>query len=313
MTSLPLPDVQSINRNALPLKLALVVVLAALADVLFWNQRVGLSFALFAMALFAGTWLGNLATPERRRAATAVVVFFAGAVPAIEAFNTLSCFLAIAALAVSVAMLTNPDFSRLADGVRTFVDLFLIGPFRLIGDVIRLTNVTALVGGFALWFVPLLFSVIFIALFASANPLIEYWIRELKPADAASLINFDRTLFWVFILSAVWPFIHVRWRRRKEPTPDALPIAQPADFTDLSNLLGAGAILRSLILFNLLFAVQTLLDVIYLWGDAKLPDGMSYARLCPSRRLSADRSPHCWRRVSCWWRCGRADRRKHRP
>jgi hypothetical protein len=173
-------------------------------------------------------------------------------------------------------MLTNPDFSRLADGVRTFVDLFLIGPFRLIGDVIRLTNVTALVGGFALWFVPLLFSVIFIALFASANPLIEYWIRELKPADAASHINFDRTLFWVFILSAVWPFIHVRWRRRKEPTPDALPIAQPVDFTDLSNLLGAGAILRSLILFNLLFAVQTLLDAIYLWGDAKLPGGISY-------------------------------------
>lgn len=35
--------------------------------------------------------------------------------------------------------------------------------------------------------------------------------------------------------------------------------------------------LRSLILFNLLFAVQTTLDMIYLWGHAALPTGMTYA------------------------------------
>ncbi len=276
MTSLPLPDVQSINRNPLLLKLALVFGLTALADLMFWNQHVGLSFAVFAAALFAGTWLGNLVTPGRRRAAIAVVVFLAGLVPAIEAFDTLSCALAVAALGGSVAILTNPDFSRITDGVRAFVDLFLIGPFRLIGDAVRMTNVGAIVSGFALWFVPLLFSVIFIALFASANPLIEYWIRELKPADAASHINFDRTLFWIAVLSAVWPFVHVRWRQRKErlaAPPSAEPI-QP--FSDLSHLLSAGAILRSLILFNLLFAVHTTLDAIYLWGDAKLPGGISY-------------------------------------
>ena len=34
---------------------------------------------------------------------------------------------------------------------------------------------------------------------------------------------------------------------------------------------------RSLILFNALFAVQTVLDLIYLWGGASLPDGMSHA------------------------------------
>jgi hypothetical protein len=276
MTSLPLPDVQSTDRNPLPLKLGIVLGLAALADVLFWGQRIGLSLSMFAVALFAGAWLGNLARLEWRRAATAVVVLLAGLVPAFEELNTLSCFLAVAAIAISVAILTNPQLSRLTDGGRAFVDLFLIGPFRLVGDAIRMTNVSALTSGFALWFVPLLFSVIFIALFASANPLIEYWIRELKPADAASHINLDRTLFWVFILSAVWPFIHVRWRRRKERT--AVPVAeQPVQpFSDLSSLLGAGAILRSLILFNLLFAVQTLLDVVYLWADAKLPSGIGY-------------------------------------
>ena len=276
MTSLPLPDVQSTNRNPLPLKLGIVLGLAALADVLFWGQRIGLSLSVFTVALFAGAWLGNLASLEWRRAAAAAIVLLAGLLPAVEELNTLSCVLAVAALAISVTVLTNPQLLHLTDGVRAFVDLFLIGPFRLIGDVIRMTNVGALVSGFALWFVPLIFSVIFIALFASANPLIEYWIRELKPADAASHINFDRTLFWVAVLSAMWPFVHVRWRRRKERTAAPVAGAPAQSFSDLSSLLGAGAILRSLILFNLLFAVQTLLDAIYLWGDAKLPGGISY-------------------------------------
>jgi hypothetical protein len=280
MTSLasPLPDVQSDNRQLLPVKLALTLGLAACADWLFWSQRIGLSFVLFAVALFASSWLGNFAGFERRRAAIAAVVLLAGLVPAVEELNTLSFFLAVAALVVSVAILTNPDFSRLTDGLRAFLDLFLIGPFRLVGDVIRMTNVRALTSGFALWFVPLLFSEIFVALFASANPLIERWIRELNPKDASSQINLARTLFWAFVLSTVWPFIHVRWRRRKERIAAApLPVVVTAEErSDFSSLFGTDAILRSLILFNLLFAMQTALDLVYLWGNARLPDGISY-------------------------------------
>ena len=44
-----------------------------------------------------------------------------------------------------------------------------------------------------------------------------------------------------------------------------------------ASFLGVDAILRSLVLFNLLFAVQTILDVIYLWGNTTLPPDISYA------------------------------------
>ena len=37
------------------------------------------------------------------------------------------------------------------------------------------------------------------------------------------------------------------------------------------------AVTRSLILFNVLFALQSGLDLTYLWGGASLPDGMTYA------------------------------------
>ena len=42
-------------------------------------------------------------------------------------------------------------------------------------------------------------------------------------------------------------------------------------------LFGKAAILRSLIVFNLMFAVQSVLDAAYLWGGVALPDGMTYA------------------------------------
>jgi hypothetical protein len=43
------------------------------------------------------------------------------------------------------------------------------------------------------------------------------------------------------------------------------------------EFLSAATILRSLILFNLLFAVQTALDAVYLWGNATLPGNVTYA------------------------------------
>ena len=57
MAGSPLPDVQSDDRHLLPVKLALILGLAALADWLFWSQRIGLSFVLFAIALFASARL----------------------------------------------------------------------------------------------------------------------------------------------------------------------------------------------------------------------------------------------------------------
>ncbi|MEM9107504.1 MAG: DUF4173 domain-containing protein, partial [Pseudomonadota bacterium] len=43
------------------------------------------------------------------------------------------------------------------------------------------------------------------------------------------------------------------------------------------HLFGHAAVVRSLVLFNALFAVQTALDFAYLWGGHALPDGMTYA------------------------------------
>ena len=276
----PLPDVRSEARNLLPLKFAITIVLAALADWLFYAQRVGLSMALFAVVLFAASWLGNRIRFDRRRLLIATAVLIAGLIPAMDDLNTLSLLFVVAGLGFAVSILTNPEPRRLfLDRLGAFRDLFLIGPFRLTGDVVRMLTAWDFTGGLVMWFVPIAFGATFIFLFASANPLIEKWIGLLDPKEATSHVDLARTLFWAFVLSMIWPFVHVRWRRREERAPAALqPLADntevPSSFPGLFN---AGAILRSLILFNLLFAVQTALDMVYLWGNAKLPDGISYA------------------------------------
>ena len=43
------------------------------------------------------------------------------------------------------------------------------------------------------------------------------------------------------------------------------------------EFLSTATVLRSLILFNLLFAVQTVLDIVYLWGNVALPADITYA------------------------------------
>lgn len=89
--------------------------------------------------------------------------------------------------------------------------------------------------------------------------------------------------------------IDIQWRSRPETLIERI---SPIDMTELARALetpaeaatpesvkaprnggifGADRILHSLVLFNLLFAVQSNLDVIYLWGNTSLPPDVSYA------------------------------------
>jgi hypothetical protein len=130
------------------------------------------------------------------------------------------------------------------------------------------------------WIVPLVLGSIFLLLFASANPLIEGWLAVLDLRSLFTHLSLSRMLFWAMMVSIVWPFVFVRVRSKlrsaveaefREPTPETFVTPIPAE------LFGKAAILRSLVLFNVLFAMQTALDVAYLWGGVALPDGMSYA------------------------------------
>jgi Domain of unknown function (DUF4173) len=291
MTSIttPLPDLYPGERHPAGIKFAFAIALVILADWLFYDQREGISVVLFAVALMCGSLAANFGGLDRTRAVSAAAIFLAGLLPAVEDLNLLSFAVVIVALATGIAVLTNPNLKRLRDWWVALRDLLLIGPFRSIADAAGLLNLAKIGHGLVLWLVPLAFGGIFIFLFASANPLIEKWLLMLAPGGAASQISTGRILFWVAASLMIWPFLKLRWRRGiaidlGTVNPDAAsPEAPPQNPgerqrpRELSDLFGAPTILRSLILFNLMFAVQTGLDLIYLWGDGTLPADISYA------------------------------------
>lgn len=117
---------------------------------------------------------------------------------------------------------------------------------------------------FGRWFIPVVLSAVFVGLFALANPIISDWLGRLPEHFA-----FLRVVMWLLVGLSAWGLLRVRLRQQKtgiHSDPHALPTMGRADL-----------IVRCLIAFNAVFAVQTLLDLWYLWGGASLPEGMTYA------------------------------------
>lgn len=277
--STPASNAGSIQENTFPVNPPIALALAALADWLFYGQPIGISAVVFAIALACGVLLANFARLNKTQLLLTGVVMLVALVPAIEEFNAASFFFIILALGIGLLLTTNQRLTGVGEQAAALCELYLTGPFRLLGDVVRVFSLPVLTAGFAVWFIPVLLGSIFVFLFASANPLLEKWISLMNPGDVTSYVSLWRVLFWVSALSLVWPFVHVRWRRKAEVTTDfgATATREPEKQVDAIDFFGVATILRSLILFNLLFAVQTVLDAIYLWGNATLPADISYA------------------------------------
>ena len=191
------------------------------------------------------------------------------------------------------------------------------GPFRLAADlgcaihVARQRDLAKHGANWVVaWIVPVGLGGIFLLLFSQANPLIEAWLTSINTSGWKNL-DLVRPLFWLAVIASTWPFLQVRNGDKPtmqdlvnmldpspmqvsmlDPSPMQAPTtrspsmqspaatvttARPADVSAHGPLFGRTAILRSLVLFNALFAVQSALDVTYLWGGLALPAGMSYA------------------------------------
>jgi hypothetical protein len=275
----PASNAGSVHEGTFPVKAAIVLALAALSDWLFYGHGIGISAAIFAVAVACGSLLANLATLNRKQVLLAGVLLLVALVPAIEEFNVASLTFMVLALGTGLLLTTNRDRHGLGERAAALCDLYLVGPFRFFRDAISAFNLPALRSGFAVWFIPIVLGGIFVFLLVSANPLLEKWISLLNLGNTASYVSLGRVLFWTVALSIVWPFIHVRWSGKREMPAglaEAAALAQGMPSSQ-NDFFGVATILRSLILFNLLFAVQTVLDVAYLRGNATLPADISYA------------------------------------
>jgi hypothetical protein len=239
---------------------------------------IGVSLPLFLAAFGVLAVVCNGVRAPRRVQILMTTVFIAGLVALVEDVDFLSFAVGTLATAMFVVAMSAETFSW-KQHLRETATAPFRGPFRLIGDLFGALRHAAprtpgWKGSVVAWIVPVLIFAVFLALFSSANPLIE---RQLGRIDLRLIYEFLKSLrlmFWAFVACVTWPLIHRRIISHpvRQPAP-----AMSLQTQDIDYLLGEKAMVRSLVLFNVLFALQSGLDLTYLWGGAILPDGMSYA------------------------------------
>lgn len=266
-------------RRRLSVLLASCVGLMALADWLFYGQPAGWTFALFFLAaamlvtLKGGAHLRGL---PGAAAIAAVLGLLAALVIQPGPLVVVMCVLSIAVLAILAREPLPQDAAALTLRLLVFA---LKSPLQWVLDVRPLRRIFqrrqfGTPGKSILnWTLPIAGSMLFLGLFAVANPLLslelDIWGQKLQGFFAGISLSPSRAFFWALTGLCTWALLRVRTlvarRAAVPPQPHAMSVAR------------ASMLVRCLALFNVIFLVQTVLDVTYLFGGLQLPQGMTYA------------------------------------
>ena len=272
----PLP--QPLLRRAIALFL-----LVALADWLFYGHALGISIVIFLAALCAAALLCNRLNANLRELISYLGIFAVASLPLIEDAGLFSTLIGTIGAVIFALGISGNLQGLLGEKVRAVTKTLLLGPLRLPFDLSHfivtwdgLGGATKVVKKLAVWVVPFVLGTVFLLLFASANPVIRIWFSRFDFRLPSFSISLARFLFWSAMAFMVWPLVYVKSRRGKAPPQPAEGPTAPENASS-PLLFGPAAILRSLAIFNLLFAVQSGLDITYLWAGVSLPNGLSYA------------------------------------
>lgn len=252
-----------------------LVAALVLADVLIWGVRPGFGIALWMLALGGAIALTVLHRLDMRRLARASVVLILAVLPLVEVVQINTVLVALLGLSVFGVMVTA---QQLDDALlwRAVARLPGYGIAQSIRDVLAVRVATPSKGSFRQvifdWALPVGVGGIFLILLVAANPLLDRWFLSLGDFELDFLPRTERVVFWVFLILIAWPLLQLT---RMMP---ALTRSKPSRFgTFSSGFLNERSVGRALVTFNLIFLVQTVLDLGILWGGVALPEGMTYA------------------------------------
>lgn len=266
------------RRIVWPVLLALVTC----ADWLFWGHAAGLSLPLFAAACLLAILSLSPHPLQARDHAWLGGAFVATALPVIETVQTLSLLFLIGGSLAIAARLMLGDRAALPDLPALTGRLALLLPGAALREVADIaTSTTTLPRWHTLardWTLPLVVGLIFITLLIAANPVAERWSIESGDWLAETIFGSPRPLFWTLIALPLWPLLRQNRLRAGLARPSRRQ-SRPAITLSAEGraLFHPASVTRSLILFNLIFGAQSLMDLTYLWSGTALPDGMTYA------------------------------------
>lgn len=262
----------------------LLLSLVALADILFYGHPTGWTVGLFAAALALALFVRS---GRNLKAGPGLVLLLGVAGLALAAVeepgSIVSLMLPLGVVSLALVSRGGWTSSISAWFERWFV-FFVSGWMQWLIDRRRMSRRARQVSGrpsvaarlVRQWSIPLALGLVFVAIFWFANPVIAILLDSLKTfvgerlMELPDLLSPLRVLFWLFVGVWVWALLRsrpVKARTRAEVVPDA-------DMR-LDALITPALVVRCLLVFNLIFAAQTLLDVRYLLLGGGLPEGVS--------------------------------------
>jgi len=272
----------------LPLILT-AAVMTALADFLFYGAPTGWTLGAFAACVLLASAVLNphlLAGQWGKAAFVLTLGLCAALFEYPSALAVCMTVTGLASLVTSSVVRFRGSAGRWARGLGMFAvewaPRILVDAVRISAAATSVFTQRMVAPALASWIVPLGLSALFFALFYVANPVIASWVDALNWVTYPDvwLPPFGRMAFWIFTTLALWPFLRARLFRRDTQPETAAPVpvlnAKESDWLR-STLLPQGAMIKSLVLFNALFALQNGLDIEYLWRGAMLPEGMTFA------------------------------------
>ncbi|PAX06636.1 hypothetical protein CKY28_15975 [Sphingomonas lenta] len=247
-------------------KVAAAFLLVVLAHQLFFGHEPGWTLGGFALAWAAA--LAIAAPAVRRRAALpalgAAALF---GLVLVDDPSPLAWALFWTSVS-SAALLTRVRFDDAARWAVRLAAYAVAAPFRLLGDALRLLRrgtgggARTVIGTLAL---PVIGGAVFILLFAGANPLIGEAVGRLEPPSFWETVV--RLVFWGAVLVTVWPSFR----------PYALRLPTVRVSGPLLPDPSVATLTLSLLTFNVIFAVENALDLLFLWSGAPLPGEVTLA------------------------------------
>jgi hypothetical protein len=256
-------------------KVAAILLLIIAADILFFMQRLPAPLGLFAMLwalLFAA------AVPALRSSPAALIAIAAALFYGFILFedpNPLAGLLFLAAIGLAALLPRVRSFGNTLAWLPRLALHGFSSPFAPVADFLRLQRAGRrrrrfrLTSALTLLAIPVGGSMLFLSLFSAANPMIEQALEAVQLPD----LGFDlflRMLLWAGIMVLTWSTF-----RPRAFVTNAFSGALQTE-VPLPNI-PAATLTLSLIAFNAVFAIQNLLDIVFLWSGARLPDGMTLA------------------------------------
>ncbi|MGE0192928.1 MAG: DUF4153 domain-containing protein [Planctomycetota bacterium] len=273
---MPLPP-----RRRLVLQLAVAAALVAAADFLVFRHEVGVNVALL-VALFAAGMVG-VGSGRGGSRASRVALGWVAAVVLVLVLEPTRLGGLLAALALGVLALARrhgaaPDLAGWLQRLFSLARRLPLQAPRDVRHVLRRGDGQPgrgpLAKGLRRWGPALGLGVVFLALFAVANPVLASWLEAAarRLGRVSDLLDPLRLLFWTLVGALVWGLLRTRadlprGRPRRLAAGEA-PVSEPT-------------LVRGLLVGNALFALQNVLDVRHLVLGVPLPADVTpaaYAR-----------------------------------